>query len=91
MRVSTKMLGSEVTTRLHGRVVSIEHQPGGRARVTLDVVATQRPTLRYAPDRVRLSARSLWCVYGAFAVGLALGQVLQPPSKRLTGERGPPA
>jgi hypothetical protein len=35
----------------------------------------------------RLSARSLWCVYGAFAVGLALGQVLQPASERLPREQ----
>ncbi|MEO3385905.1 ComEC/Rec2 family competence protein [Mesorhizobium sp. CAU 1741] len=58
-RIDTPMLGSEVTTRLTGRVVQIEHQATGRVRLTMDVVATQRPTLRYAPDRVRASARAV--------------------------------
>ncbi len=58
-RTATKMLGGDINTRLTGRVVAVEERGGGRARVTLDVVATERPTLRYAPDRVRVTARSL--------------------------------
>jgi hypothetical protein len=45
--------------------------------------------LAVVPDRLtpgfqrRLSTRSLWYVYGAFALGLTIGELLQPPSKRL--------
>ena len=31
----------------------------GRVRLTIDVTATERPVLRYAPDRVRVSARKV--------------------------------
>lgn len=56
---STPMLGSQVTTRLTGRVMRIEHQASGRVRLTLDILATERPTLRYAPHRVRATARTV--------------------------------
>lgn len=56
---STDMLGSEITSRLTGRVVRVEHQASGRVRLTLDILATERPTLRYAPQRVRATARSI--------------------------------
>lgn len=59
VRASTKLLGSEITTRLTGRIVTIEHQASGRIRLTLDVLATERPVLRYAPDRVRITARAI--------------------------------
>ncbi len=58
-RSGTKMLGSAVTTSLSGRVVALERQPGGRTRVVIDIHSTGRPRLKYAPDRVRLVARSL--------------------------------
>lgn len=56
-RAGTKMLGSPVTTTLTGIVAGIERQSGGRARVIIDVIATERPYLRFAPDRVRIVAR----------------------------------
>lgn len=59
IRASTPMLGSDVTTRMTGRLVAIEHQASGRLRLTIDVLATERPTLRYAPDRVRVTARAM--------------------------------
>lgn len=59
MRADTKMLGGEITTRLTGRIVATDHMANGRVRLTLDVVATARPELRYAPDRVRITARSI--------------------------------
>lgn len=58
-RVETQMLGSEVTTFATARVVRIEHQASGRIRLTLDVLGTDRPRLRYAPQRVRVTARSV--------------------------------
>ncbi|MGY6709218.1 MAG: ComEC/Rec2 family competence protein [Rhizobiaceae bacterium] len=58
-RAGTQMNGSEVATRVTGRVVRIEHQASGRIRLTLDLLATERPTLRHAPARIRLSARAV--------------------------------
>ena len=58
-RAGTAMLGAEISTRLTGRVVQAEEMASGRVRLTLDVVETARPKLRYQPQRVRLSARRL--------------------------------
>lgn len=58
-RAGTQMLGSEIQTRLTARVVSLEEMESGRVRLTLDVVSTAYPKLRYAPERVRLSARTV--------------------------------
>ena len=58
MARATPMLGAEVTTHLTGRIARIEARPNGAIRYTLDVIATERPHLRHAPDRVRVSARS---------------------------------
>lgn len=68
-RAGTKVLGGEISTRLTGRVAVVEYQASGRVRLTLDVLATERPALRYAPDRVRVSARSV-------PEGLRAGDVL---------------
>ncbi len=38
-RASTKMLGSEITTRLTARVVDIDHLANGRIRLTVDVLS----------------------------------------------------
>ncbi len=78
-RASTPMLGSEISTVLTARVVLIEEQPTGRTRLTLDVMETRRPTLRYAPERVRVSARS---IPGGLAAGDVVSGVvsLMPPS-----------
>ncbi|MDX8456356.1 ComEC/Rec2 family competence protein [Mesorhizobium sp. VK9D] len=58
-RMATPMLGSEIQTRLTGRLVIAEAMANGRVRLTIDLISTERPTLRYAPDRVRLSARRI--------------------------------
>ncbi|EKF19522.1 ComEC/Rec2 family competence protein [Nitratireductor pacificus] len=58
-RASTPMLGSEITTRVTGRVLGIEHRADGRHRLTLAVTETERPRLRYAPDQVRVTARAI--------------------------------
>lgn len=59
LRAATPMLGAEISTRLTARVARVEHQASGRVRLTLDVVATERPVLRYAPQRVRATARAV--------------------------------
>lgn len=58
-RKATRILGAEISTQLTGRVTSIEHRADGRVRLTVDVLSTARPELRYAPERVRVSARSI--------------------------------
>jgi ComEC/Rec2-related protein len=78
-RTATPMLGSEISTRITARVQRIEQQASGRVRLTLDVMATERPVLRYAPQRIRATAR-------AVPAGLRPGEVVQgvvrimPPS-----------
>jgi len=78
-RAGTKMLGGEITTRLSGRVVEVERMANGRVRLTIDVTSTERPVLRYAPERVRVSARSIpdGVEPGAAVTGLVS---LMPPS-----------
>jgi competence protein ComEC len=77
-RAGTKIVGGEITTRVTGRVETIERRENGRVRLTLAVMATQGPTLRYQPDRVRLTARAVPAsvVPGSVVSGLAR---LQPP------------
>jgi competence protein ComEC len=58
-RAGTKVLGGEVTTRLTGQVLEVERMANGRVRLVIDVMGTSSPVLRYAPDRVRISARSI--------------------------------
>lgn len=58
-RMATPMLGSEIQTRLTGRLVVAEAMANGRVRLTIDLVSTEHPTLRYAPSRVRVSARRI--------------------------------
>ena len=58
-RAATPVIGSEITTRITGRLVRLEDQASGRVRLTVDVLATERPRLRYAPERVRVTARSV--------------------------------
>ncbi|MBN9217359.1 MAG: ComEC/Rec2 family competence protein [Mesorhizobium sp.] len=55
-RAGTRMLGSEIATQVTGRVVSMDQMETGRIRLTIDVTSTARPKLRYAPERVRISA-----------------------------------
>lgn len=78
-QAGTRMIGGEISTRMTGQVARIEHLANGRVRLTLDVIATERPALRYAPDRVKLSARRIpeGVVAGSQVSGLVK---LLPPS-----------
>lgn len=78
-RAGTTITGAPVATTVTGRVSRIEHRANGRVRLTLEVVATARPVLRHAPQRVRLTARAVppGVVPGATVVGYAR---LMPPS-----------
>ncbi|WP_273772051.1 ComEC/Rec2 family competence protein [Brucella intermedia] len=58
-RRATAMLGSDVATRVTGRVVALEYQDNGSWRITLEVLQTERPKLRFPPKRVRINARDI--------------------------------
>ncbi|ENN91636.1 ComEC/Rec2 family competence protein [Bartonella schoenbuchensis] len=58
-RMSTTMLDSDVSITLTGRIVSIEPIEKGGFRLNVDVLNTEKPMLRHAPDRVRLIAKHL--------------------------------
>ncbi|TCD13201.1 ComEC/Rec2 family competence protein [Oricola cellulosilytica] len=75
----TKMLGASVTTRVTGRIVNIEERANGRTRYTIDVLKTERPHLRFSPDRVRATASG---VSPELVVGGGIHGVvrLSPPS-----------
>ncbi|WP_082496611.1 ComEC/Rec2 family competence protein [Aminobacter sp. DSM 101952] len=78
-RMATRMLGATISAGITGRVVEIDSLDNGRQRLTLDILATERPVLRYAPDRVRLTARKL--PDGVTAGSLVTGYArLMPPS-----------
>lgn len=59
-RLSTPMLGSAVTTTVTGRIVEVEKQATGRMRLLIDVVRTAGPQLNYPPERIRVTASSLF-------------------------------
>jgi competence protein ComEC len=77
-RAGTIMMGSEISTHLIGRVVAIDQMASGRVRLTLDVIATARPKLRYQPERVRLSARRIAAGTGAGSVVSGFARLLPP-------------
>jgi len=58
-RMPSNVLGAQVSTRVTGRVISVEPMASGRTRLTLDVIGTEKPKLRYQPERVRLSALAM--------------------------------
>lgn len=80
-RAGTLMLGEPISTVITGRVMSLEQQPGGRTRMTLELLTTERPKLRHMPERVRLSARKL-------PAELSAGDTLHGPA-RLFPPSGP--
>lgn len=59
LRADTTMLASDVTTRVTGRIVAMARGERGTWRITLDVLATERPALRYSPERIAVSGRAL--------------------------------
>jgi ComEC/Rec2-related protein len=57
LRFSTVMMGSQVTTRITGILVHAEEITNGRSRLVINVQSTERPKLKFAPERIRVSAR----------------------------------
>ncbi|MBZ9896547.1 ComEC/Rec2 family competence protein [Mesorhizobium sp. BR1-1-6] len=77
-RAGTRMLGSEISTQITGRVVSVDQMETGRIRLTIDVTSTARPKLRYAPERVRLSARKVPAEVTAGSLVTGYARLLPP-------------
>lgn len=79
LRAGTKTLGGEIATTVTGRVETIDLLANGRTRLTIAVQSTARPELRYAPQRIRATARKIPATLhpGASISGLVR---LQPPS-----------
>ncbi|MER9652056.1 ComEC/Rec2 family competence protein [Mesorhizobium sp. M0152] len=77
-RTATRMLGSEISTQVTGRVVSVDRMETGRIRLTIDVMSTARPILRYAPERVRLSARKIPAELTAGSLVTGYAKLLPP-------------
>ncbi len=75
-RMSTPMLSKDVFTTLTGRIVSIDPMRGKGFRLILDVLKTEKLTLKHMPNRVRLSVRHL-------PHGLAIGDDLYGKVKLL--------
>lgn len=80
-RAGTLMLGEAVTTVVTGKVTSLEQQANGRSRLTLKVLATEKPALHHVPERVRVSTRKV-------PAGLVVGDVVTGPA-RLFPPSGP--
>ncbi|MGL4488224.1 MAG: ComEC/Rec2 family competence protein [Rhizobiaceae bacterium] len=55
-RIATPMLGGEITTEVKAQIVSITRTAKSH-RATLDILETIKPTLKYAPKRVRVTLR----------------------------------
>ena len=77
-RMGTRMLGADITVRLTGRVMTVEDMASGRKRLTIDVLSTERPKLRYQPQRVRISARKLPADIGPGSEVTGLVRLLPP-------------
>lgn len=58
-RKNTPMLGSDVATLITGRVVGLEYRDNETWRITLDILQTEKPKLKYAPERIRITARDI--------------------------------
>jgi len=78
VRAGTKMLGAEIATVVTGRITAIEHQASGRVRLTMDVISTARPVLRFAPDKIRVSARKVPETIAAGSTVSGLVRLLPP-------------
>jgi ComEC/Rec2-related protein len=54
----TILLGEQISTRVTGRVLSLEATPRGQ-RAIIDVIATERPNLKFQPSRIKVTLRKV--------------------------------
>jgi ComEC/Rec2-related protein len=56
LRVQTILLGENISTRVTGRILAIE-KVGKGYRAIVEVVATERPNLKFQPERIKITLR----------------------------------
>ena len=56
MRLQTTLLGDSISTRVTGRILSIE-KVGKGYRAIVEVLATERPKLKFQPERIKISLK----------------------------------
>jgi ComEC/Rec2-related protein len=56
LRVETILLGENISTRVTGRILSIE-KVGKGYRAIVEILATERPKLKFQPERVKITLR----------------------------------
>ncbi|UXN04396.1 ComEC/Rec2 family competence protein [Bartonella sp. HY406] len=59
IRKNTPIIANTSTTTITGRVLSLDKGVKGDYRLDLQVLASENPALPFAPDKIRLTARSL--------------------------------
>ncbi|MGL4406581.1 MAG: ComEC/Rec2 family competence protein, partial [Notoacmeibacter sp.] len=79
LRFSTVMMGSEVTTRITGTLVHAEEISNGRTRLVIEIISTERPKLKFAPERVRVSVRGSYAQQPAGSVVSGLVKLFALP------------
>jgi ComEC/Rec2-related protein len=56
LRVQTILLGENISTRVTGRILSIE-KVGRGYRAIVEILATERPKLKFQPERMKITLR----------------------------------
>jgi ComEC/Rec2-related protein len=56
LRVETILLGENISTRVTGRILSIE-KVGKGYRAIVEILATERPKLKFQPERMKITLR----------------------------------
>ncbi len=78
MRVQTILLGENISTRVTGRILSIE-KVGKGYRAIVEILATERPNLKFQPERMKITLRK--APFGLQAGdGIKALFLLRPPS-----------
>ncbi|MBE7186512.1 MAG: ComEC/Rec2 family competence protein, partial [Methylobacterium mesophilicum] len=85
LRASTRMLGAAVATHVTGRVESVDRLTEKRVRLTLDVLATDQPMLRFSPERIRITAARIGFPVEAGMVVSGLVRLMPPSGPILPG------
>ena len=57
-RLSTPMLGSDISSTIKGRIISVEKVARGKSRLIVDIISTEKPYLDHAPERAKLTFSS---------------------------------
>ena len=84
MRVETILLGENISTRVTGRILSIE-KVGKGYRAIVQILATERPKLKFQPERMKITLRK--APFGLQAGDGIKGAVSPAPADRAGAAR----